>query len=268
MLGTFPDRLGGRQLLIELEARVKLSMPRWYAIALTSLLVATSSCSQVQSVVAPQSAASPVSQASRAVTVSVQPVRQGPISLVLIYSGTIQPVQQLGIAPRTAGRIEKVHVDVGSSVKAGDKLVTLDRTLLESSVRQAEAGVAVAQARLESIKAGPRAEDVAQAEATLTSAKAKLQQVKNGPTGADLEAANSSVASAQLAVQRAQTDLQKLKAAPTEDDLRAAQLNIDKAKNSLSMLLEDTDSPKDYSQICLKPNGATYTKTPANLNMP
>jgi RND family efflux transporter MFP subunit len=208
-------------------------MTRWYAFALGALLLTAPACNQVQSLVGSPPAATAAPQAARAVTVSVQPVRQGPISLILTYSGTIQPTQQLSIAPRTAGRIEKVFVDVGSVVKSGDKLATLDRTLLESSVRQAEAGVAVAQAKVDTVKGGPRAEDVTQAEASLASAKAKLQQVKNGPTASDLQAANAAIASSELALQRSQADLLKLQQSPTADDLRSAQFNIDKAKNAL-----------------------------------
>jgi multidrug efflux pump subunit AcrA (membrane-fusion protein) len=141
---------------------VKLLLPRMYSLALATLLLTAPACSQVQSIVGSQPAASPPPQGARAVSVSVQPIRQGPISLILTYSGTIQPTQQLSIAPRTAGRIEKVHFDVGSVVKTGDKLVTLDKVLLEASARQAEAGMAVAQARVDTVKAGARAEDIAQ----------------------------------------------------------------------------------------------------------
>ena len=215
---------------------MKLLLPRWCPLALALVLLVSPGCAQIQAIQGIVGGASPTPaapQGARAVTVSVQPVRQGPIALVLTYSGAIQPVQQLNIVPRTSGRIDKVLVDVGSKVKTGDKLVTLDTSLLDASVKQAEAGVAVAQARVDTIKAGARAEDIVQAEAAVASAKAKLAQVKAGPTASDIQSAIGSVSAAQYALQKAQTDLLKLKQTPTEDDLRAAKLEIEKQQNSL-----------------------------------
>ena len=170
---------------------------------------------------------------ARAVTIAVQPVKEGPISLVLGYAGNVQSVDQINVVPKVGGRIERMLVDAGSTVKAGDLLASLERASLDPSVKQAEANLAVAQARLATVQAGSRAEDIASAEAALVSARARLAQVKNGPTSADLQAALGSVASAQSALTKAQTDLQKLRASPTDDDQRGAQLDLDKARNSL-----------------------------------
>jgi RND family efflux transporter MFP subunit len=169
----------------------------------------------------------------RAVTVSVQPAKEGPISMILPYAGSVQAIDQVNVVSKVSGRIEKALVDVGATVKAGDVLATLDRTSLDPGVKQAEANLAVAQAKLSTIQAGSRPEDIAQAEATLSSAKAKLAQVTKGATAADLQAADSAVVAAQSTLAKAQSDLQKLKQSPTADDLKAASLDLEKAKNAL-----------------------------------
>jgi len=211
---------------------VKLWRLFWLSLA-GSMIASATGCAQLAGLGGAAQPGAPVREGGRAVTVSVQPAREGPISLVLTYSGSVQPVSQVSIVPKVSGRVEKLAVDVGSSVKAGDLIARLDRATLEASVKQAEANLQVAQARLATIQTGSRPEEIAQAEATLASAKARLAQVKNGPTAADLQAAESAVTTAQSALQKAQTDLLKLKQMPTDDDLRAAQLDLDKANNAL-----------------------------------
>jgi len=211
---------------------VKLWRLFWLSLA-GSLLASATGCAQLAGLGSAAQPGAPAREGGRAVTVSVQPAREGPIALVLTYSGSVQPISQVSVAPKSSGRIEKLAVDVGSAVKAGDLLARLDRATLEAAVKQAEANLAVAQVRLASVQAGSRPEEIAQAEAALASAKARLAQVKNGPTAADLQAAESAVTAAQSALQKAQTDLLKLKQMPTDDDLRAAQLDLDKANNAL-----------------------------------
>lgn len=55
-----------------------------------------------------------------AVVVSVVPVKEGQISAVLTYSGSIQPKAQVNLVPKASGRIEKILVEVSSVVRAGD----------------------------------------------------------------------------------------------------------------------------------------------------
>lgn len=210
---------------------MKLRRVVWLSLAALFIAFATG-CAQLPGLGGAGQASAP-REGVRALTVSVQPAREGPIALSLTYSGSVQPLSQINVVPRASGRIEKMAVDVGATVKAGDLLARLDRVTLESAVKQAEANLLVAQSRLASIQAGSRPEEIAQAEATLASARARLAQVKNGPTAADIQAAEGAVVAAQSALQKAQSDLQKLKQMPTDDDLRSAQLDLDKANNAL-----------------------------------
>src|SRR5438309_673363 len=50
-------------------------------------------------------------------TVSVAKVGLGPITQTVAYSGSVQAGDSVSLVPKTAGRITKLDVDVGSAVK-------------------------------------------------------------------------------------------------------------------------------------------------------
>lgn len=71
----------------------------------------------------------------------IYPVRSEKIESVLIdqtieYTGTLIPKKEVYFAPASPGRIEKIYVDVGSRVKAGQKLVDMDKTQLSQALTQ------------------------------------------------------------------------------------------------------------------------------------
>jgi len=113
-------------------------------------------------------------------------------------TGKAVPAQKAALSFALPGQVTEVRVDVGATVKAGDVIARLDTALLDAEVAKAEAGLAVAQAALARIKAGPRAEQVAEAQSNLAAAQsgvgqaaANRDQVKKGPTQAELEAAKT-----------------------------------------------------------------------------
>src|SRR5579885_823926 len=101
------------------------------------------------------------------VPVTTAPATRGNIAAFVDFSGTITPVQSTNLVPKTAGRIEKIYVDVGDQIKAGQKLVQLDHGALDAAVSHAEADLQSAQARLQTIQTGARPEDIASAQAAL-----------------------------------------------------------------------------------------------------
>ena len=107
-------------------------------------------------------AAAPVAPTSAPpVAVTADTVRRGDIQQTLAYSGEIRARQQISVLPKATGRVEHVLVDTGSQVKTGDVLVVLDQDAPRIQVLQARSALAQAQARLATLSAGPRAEDVA-----------------------------------------------------------------------------------------------------------
>lgn len=55
------------------------------------------------------------------------------------YAGRIAPSQQLQITSELAGKIEKIYVDEGDVVRAGDVLIELDKSILQADRKRLEA---------------------------------------------------------------------------------------------------------------------------------
>jgi RND family efflux transporter MFP subunit len=151
-------------------------------------------------------------------------VVQGQFKLTFAYSGTLQANQQVNLAPKISGRLQKLLVDVGSTVKAGDTIAVLEQDSLQLAVQQA-------QVKLDTIVAGGRPEDIASAQAALDAAQAKLNALKN-PSPADLQSAQSTLNSAKADLASSTAALQKLKN-PNPADIAAAQAAVDSAQAQL-----------------------------------
>lgn len=97
-------------------------------------------------------------------------------------SAIIVPVSKVELAFSSVGRVTTVNVKPGDRVSAGQTLVTLDTTILEAKVREAEAGVLAADAQiryLNRLATDPlhyesAAADLERAQALLESARATL----------------------------------------------------------------------------------------------
>lgn len=148
------------------------------------------------------SGTSPATTGQPPAPVQLAEVKPGAIRSTLTYSGNVQSSQQVNLAPRTAGQVASVFVDVGSVVKAGDRLAALDPGTLPAQVAQAQANLQAAQARLDSVLAGSRAGDIAAAQSAYDTAVTRLNQLQN-PLPTDQAAAEAAVTTARVAVDNA-----------------------------------------------------------------
>jgi HlyD family secretion protein len=73
---------------------------------------------------------------------------RGDIKNTVSSTGTLSAVGTVEVGSQTSGTVEKVLVDYNNKVKKGQLLAVVDKTMLEASVRDAEAGVAKSQAQL------------------------------------------------------------------------------------------------------------------------
>ncbi len=74
------------------------------------------------------------------------------LSHVLNYTGTIQPRQEVRISPETMGKIKKIHVEEGDSVKKGQLLITFDTKLSALQKSQAAATVKLAEVQVKTLQ--------------------------------------------------------------------------------------------------------------------
>jgi cobalt-zinc-cadmium efflux system membrane fusion protein len=118
-----------------------------------------------------QPAAGPVTE--KAVPVRTAKAERGTLENAPVVSGKLEPWQSANIVAKVPGKVAAVHVDVGSAVRAGDVLVTLENTDLAARVEQARAGVAAAESALANASSA-----LAAAEAAFQVAEANFQRGK------------------------------------------------------------------------------------------
>jgi HlyD family secretion protein len=129
------------------------------------------------------------------------------VAAVVSASGKVLPARWANLSFRAGGPIVDLKVQTGETVKAGGLIAQLDEVDAKLAAAQSEAALALAQAQLAQLKAGPRAEQVAQAEqavaqaeAAWKGAQAQYGQLRSGARAADIAAAEAEVA--QAAAQR------------------------------------------------------------------
>jgi HlyD family secretion protein len=162
-------------------------------------------------------------------------------------SGTIE-AREVAVASKVGGQILEIRAEEGSAVKKGDPLVLVDHEIFDIQLRQAEAGVALAEAQLALLRKGARAEDIRQGEEALRQAEANLK-VAVGDAGRMRElAARGSVtpkqrddADARLVVTQAQEAsanqaLSKLKRLARPEEIRAAEARLAQAVAAADLL--------------------------------
>jgi len=83
-----------------------------------------------------------------ALAVKTVPVVRRTLSERLTYTGTVEAIQKINLTPEIAGKVERIFVEEGQAVRKGQVLAALDAAALRLQLKQAEAGVAAAEANL------------------------------------------------------------------------------------------------------------------------
>jgi len=92
---------------------------------------------------------------------------------------TVQAENSVALSFQEAGQIAAINVKEGDVVAQGTVLATLDRSSLEAGVEQANAALAAAQARLDSLASGTRPEQLAIDQTAVSNAIASLSAAVN-----------------------------------------------------------------------------------------
>jgi HlyD family secretion protein len=146
-------------------------------------------------------------------------------------SGTIEAIE-ITISPELAGRVSAVNVAEGETVRAGDVLVQLDATLLQTQRAQAAAALAAAIANYDSLKDGAAAEQlnaaVARAEKEVLDAQQALDALNDSAAIATAQA-EADVAHARDLLDKARQRLTNL----NYPDVEFYQDRVDKAEDAL-----------------------------------
>jgi len=166
---------------------------------------------------------------------------------VITASGTIETIE-VNVASKVSGQVESLAVEEGSRVEPGATLAAIDHATLDIQLRQAQAGVRLAEAQLALLVKGARAEDIKQAEAALAQAEAALKPaeddarrmrelVRTGsvtPKQAEDAEARLAVATAQRAA--AAEALAKVRRLARPEEIRAAEARLAQAQAAADLL--------------------------------
>jgi membrane fusion protein, multidrug efflux system len=112
-----------------------------------------------------------------AVSVRVAPVAIEAIARPVVATGTLGPKEEVSLSFKVGGVIERVLVDEGRTVRAGDTLAMLDLSEIDAAVTRARSGAEKAE------------RDLARAQRLYRDSVATLEQTQNAQTGRDVAAA-------------------------------------------------------------------------------
>jgi HlyD family secretion protein len=162
-------------------------------------------------------------------------------------SGTIEAVT-VRVAARAGGELLDIPVEEGSYVEAGDLLARIDSTTPDIRLRQARAGVELAEAQLDLVLQGARSEDIRQAEEALTQAEDALRLAQEDFRRMENLLASGSVtrqqhdeAESRLSAARARSNsaaaaLRKLENLARPEEVRAARARLKQAEAAVELL--------------------------------
>ncbi len=162
-------------------------------------------------------------------------------------SGTIEAIE-VHVASKVSGELLELTVEEGTRVKPGDKLAVVDHATLDIQLRQAEAGVRLAEAQLALLVKGARSEDIRQAEAVHKQAEAALTVAEDDARRMRELARTGSVttkqaedAEARLTIATAQRNsgaeaLKKVRTFARPEEIQAAEARLAQAVASADLL--------------------------------
>lgn len=171
--------------------------------------------------------------------------RQAPATAGLVLHGNVD-IREVDLAFRQPGRIAALKFDEGAAVRQGELLAELDTRPFEDALALARANRAQAQADLDKVRHGSRAQEIAQAGASVQQATAALQEAERNlarqttlsETGAaserTFEAARSVRDQARAALTSAEQALALRREGSRKEDIAAAEARLAAAEAQLA----------------------------------
>ncbi|WP_068501210.1 efflux RND transporter periplasmic adaptor subunit [Paenibacillus kribbensis] len=172
----------------------------------------------------------------------------------LTVVGTVQASKEVNInfTNVEGAKLIAVNVKAGESVKAGQVLARLDDSDARLQIKNAQSNVAIARAKLEEAKRGPKPSDIELQKANVLKAQMAIKTAKDGM---ELEEAAAQKVAAKVTLDKAQKDYDDQaylvqNDAAAESDLATAKQNLDKAK------LDMSNAELQYKKVQTKQNQA------------
>lgn len=151
-------------------------------------------------------------------------------------------IREVDMSFRVGGRIGDIAVDEGAKVKRGQPLAVLDTATIQSRMAEADARLGQAQAQLQKLKNGNRAQDIGQARARASAAQAVYDNAQRdyarrqplvGPGAISRDVWEQTVSDrdrARAQLLEAQQGLSLLNAGSRAEDIAAAEADVRAAR--------------------------------------
>jgi len=155
--------------------------------------------------------ASAPAQQPAAVSVPVEVIAVATRDLVDLVSagGTVEATDEVVVTAKLPGRVVRVHAGEGDAVAAGQVLARQDTGELSAQLRQAQAGVDAARARLTLLEQGARPQEKAQVAAAVDQASANYETAKANYERMQMLFETGAVSQAQLDAAKLQMDVSR-----------------------------------------------------------
>lgn len=169
---------------------------------------------------------------------------------VLTLYGNVD-IRQVSLAFEQSGRIEKLLVQEGDKVKAGQVLAALNTNALHIQAKQAQAQLKAQQEAIVKQDVGARPEEITQAQAQLASAQAELDKTNKNLqrlqilvsstdgraiSQQELDYAKSNKDSAEAAVRERQANLELIIKGARQEDREATKAQYEVTKANLDLI--------------------------------
>ena len=145
-------------------------------------------------------APAPAQEAGPPVSVAVASASVGAMPVEVAANGTAQPISVISVRSRVDGQIERVHVEEGQMVKAGDLLFTLDSRTAQALLAQQEANLARDRAQLERAQSDARRYASLRSDAYASAQRAEQATADATALAATVKAGEAIVAQTRLSI--------------------------------------------------------------------
>ncbi|MGC5327509.1 efflux RND transporter periplasmic adaptor subunit [Brevibacillus sp. SYSU BS000544] len=164
-----------------------------------------------------------------------------------VTSGRVAPNEEVTVNSKIGGKIAKVLVEEGAVVKKGDVLAELESSDYLQQVKQAQAGIASANAKLADVRAGARPEEINRLKSTVEQAQTayeieqksfkRLQALFGSGAIAqnDLDKASAELDRKRTAVDQARAQLDLAQAGPTSNSVAALASEVERLQSGLAL---------------------------------
>jgi len=190
-------------------------------------------------------------------------------------------IRQVQLAFHDTGRIERILVQEGSSVKAGELVAELDPARYEAAAARARSEVATQQEVLSRLLSGSRPEEIAEAEARVRAAQATLRDAEETFRRTEILAGTEYVPrqkldDAEAALKNARANLDAARQVltlvvkgPRKEDIAAARAQLKADRAALAMAERELADTRLFSAAdgiiqnrILEPGAMAFPQTP------